>query len=188
MDIQGGALIWLNNGAIAQNFNIEGDVRVATLSALYVWGGATNQSMFIGGNLINNTDGLAHGLTTTSKVDFTNIPVTFNGSNNASITNTAGTPVTVFSTMTVDKGTSQATTLTINIAGTLTTPANNWLTLLNGTLRYMRSDPGTDFSVSTTTAFAIPASAGLYINLPSNSGNRNILIGHLCRTGRCSGK
>ncbi|HOU96140.1 MAG TPA: HYR domain-containing protein, partial [Bacteroidales bacterium] len=178
MDIQGGSLIWYQNGTVAQNFVVEGDVKVATLSALYVWSGATNQSMSIGGSLINNTDGLAHGLTTTSKVDFTNIPVTFFGSNPASVTNTAGTPTTVFSTVTVNKGNSPDITLTIDIAGTLTTPVNNWLTLQNGTLRYMRTDPSTDFTISTTTPFIIPATTGLYVNLPSNFGNRNILIGN----------
>ncbi|NMC40278.1 MAG: HYR domain-containing protein, partial [Bacteroidales bacterium] len=179
LDIQGGALIWYQNGAIAQNFVVEGDVKVNALSGLYVWSGATNQSMAIGGSLINNANGLVNApASTQAKVDFTNIPVTFFGSRSASITNTAGTPLTVFSTVTVNKGTSQDSTLTINIAGTLTTPANNWLTLQNGTLRYMRTDPSTDFTISTTTPFTIPATAGLYIDLPSNSGNRNILIGN----------
>ena len=178
LDIQGGALIWNGNGSIAQNFVVNGDVKVATLSALYVWGTATNQSMSIGGNLINNTDGLAHGLLTTSKVDFTLVPVTFFGDNSASITNTSGNPLTVFSTVTVNKGNSQATTLTCDIAGTLTTPADDWLTLQNGTFRYVRTDPGTDLTVSTSTPFSIPASAGLYVDLPSNSANRNILIGN----------
>ena len=59
----------------------------------------------------------------------------------------------------------------------LTTPANNWLTLQNGTLIYRRTNPGTDFTISTTTAFAIPATAGLYVDLPSNTANRNVLIG-----------
>jgi gliding motility-associated-like protein len=177
LDIQGGSLIWYGNGNIAQNFVINGDVKVATLSALDVWSGATNQSMAIGGSLINNTDGLTHGLNTTCKVDFTTLPLTFFGSTNATISNTAGTPLTVFSTVTVNKGTSQATTLTCDIAGTLTTPVDNWLTLQNGTFRYMRTNPSSDFTISRTTPFAIPATAGLLINLPSNTGNTNILIG-----------
>ena len=177
LHIQGGALIWYENGNIAQNFVIYGDVTVETLSALYVWSGATNQSMSIGGSLINNTDGLNHGLTTTSKVDFTNIPVTFFGSSDASITNTSGSPPTVFSLLTINKGTSPTATLTCNIGGTLTTPVNNWLTLQNGTFRYMRTNPGTDFTISTTTPFAIPSTAGLSINY-ANANNRNILIGN----------
>ena len=132
LDIQGGALIWYGNGSLAQNFIIDGNVTVATLSAIYVWSGGTNQSMSIGGSLINNTDGLSHGLTTTDKCDFSLIPVTFFGSSSASVTNTAGTPSTIFSTVTINKGTSQATTLTCNIGGTLTTLAvDNWLTLQN---------------------------------------------------------
>ena len=105
LHIQGGALMWYGNGTIAQDFVIYGDVTVETLAAMYVWSGATNQSMSIGGSLINNTDGLSHGLTTTSKVDFTNIPVTFFGSSNASITNTTGNPSTRFSLLTINKGT-----------------------------------------------------------------------------------
>ncbi len=177
MHIQGGALIWYGNGAIAQDFVIQGDVIVETLAAMYVWSGATNQSMSIGGSLINNTDGLTHGLQTTSKVDFTNVPVTFFGSANASITNTMSTPVTIFSLLTINKGTTQATTLTCDIGGTLTTPVNNWLTLQNGTFRYMRTNPGTDFTISTTTQFTIPSTAGLTVNY-TNANNRNILIGN----------
>jgi len=92
LDIQGGALIWYNNGAIAQNFVIEGDVKVAPLASLFVYTGGTNQSMTIGGSLINNANGLTNAPSTTqAKVDFTSIPVTFNGSNSASITSTIGT-------------------------------------------------------------------------------------------------
>lgn len=179
MDIQGGALIWYSSGAIAQNFVIAGDVKVSTLSGLYVYSGATNQTMTIGGSLINNANGLTNPPSgTQAKVDFTNIPVTFNGPNPASISSTTGSPLTIFSTVTVNKGTSQATTLTCDIAGTLTTPANAWLTLTNGTFRYMRNNPSTDFTISTTTPFNIPSTAGLYINLISNTGNRNVLIGN----------
>jgi len=177
LNIQGGALMWYGNGNISQDLIIYGDVIVETLSALYVWSGANNQSLAIGGSLINNTDGLSHGLTTISKVDCSNIPVTFFGSSDASITNTAGNPLTTFSTVTVDKGTSQSSTLTCDIAGTLNTPDDNWLTLLNGTFRFMRTNPDKHFTISETTAFIIPSSAGLTINYTS-SNNRRILIGN----------
>lgn len=177
MHIQGGALMWYGNGSIAQDFVIYGDVIVETLSAMYVWSGATNQSMAIGGSLVNNTDGLNHGLTTQSKVDCSNIPLTFFGSANASITNTTGNPLTTFSTVNVNKGTSQATTLTCDIAGTLNTPTNNWLTLQNGTFQYMRTNPGTHFNISSTTPFEIPSTAGLTVDY-SNSNNRHIRIGN----------
>jgi len=181
--IQGGALIWYGNGALAQNFVIYGNVIVNPWGAIMnsQWGNpGTNQSMSIGGSLINNTNNaMGNGATqTTSTVDFNSsgaIPVTFFGSNNALITNTAGTPGTTFSTVTINKGTSQATTLTCNIGGTLTTLADNWLTLQNGTFIFARTNPATDFTVSTNTPLTIPSSAGLNINY-SNTGNKNILI------------
>ncbi len=177
---QGGSLMWYGNGALAQNIIVFGDVIVSNWGSIQNWGGANNQSLAIGGSLINNTNNaLGNGATqTTSKVDFSTngaIPVTFFGPNNASIANTSGTPGTIFSTLTINKGTSQTTTLTCNIAGTLTTPANNWFTLQNGTFRYMRTNPNTDFTLSTTTALNIPSTAGLYFDY-SNTGNHNILI------------
>lgn len=177
LDIQGGALIWYGNGAIRQDFVVYGDVIVAPNSAIDVWSGATNQSIAIGGSLINNTVGTtAGGTTTPRRCDFTLLPVTFFGNNSASVTNTLNNPVTIFETVTVNKGSSQATTLTLNIGGTLTTPTNNWLTLQNGTLRYERTDPSTDFTITTTGTLTIPSTAGLYVNYPNNSSNRNIII------------
>jgi hypothetical protein len=182
LDIQGGGLIWYGNGAITQNVVVHGDVKVAPLAAMDVWGGATSQSLSIGGSLINNTTNTtAGGTTTPSRCDFTLLPVTFFGNNPASITNTGttpatgSTPLTIFETLTVNKGTSQATTLTLDIGGTLTTPVNNWLTLQNGTLRYTRTDPATDFTITQGNTFTIPSTAGLYIDY-TNANNRNILI------------
>lgn len=165
MDIQGGALIWYQNSNIAQNFIVNGNVKVGTLSSLFVYSGATNQSMAIGGNLINNANGLTNGVSTVSKADFTSIPLTFFGSSSSVISSTAGTPSTSFGNVTVNKGTSQATTLTCNIAGTLTTPSDNWLTLQNGTLIYNRTG---NFTISQGTNFTIPATSALVINTPSN--------------------
>ncbi len=178
MDIQGGALIWYQNSNIAQNFVVYGNVRVGTLSSLFVYSGATNQSMAIGGNLINNANGGYNGVTTISKADFTNIPLTYFGSSSSVISSTIGTPSTTFGSVTVNKGTSQATTLTCNIAGTLTTPADNWLTLQNGTFIYNRTG---NFTISQGTDFTIPITCGLTLNTPSNvyianSGSNNLSL------------
>ncbi len=182
LDIQGGALIWYGNGALAQNMVVYGDVKVAPYATIDVWSGATNQQLSIGGSLINNTTNTtAGGTTTPSRCDFTLLPVTFFGNNSASVTNTGttpntgSTPYTYFESVIVNKGNSQATLLTIDIGGTLTTPADNWLSLQNGTLRYMCTDPGADFTITQGSPFTIPSTAGLYINY-SNANNRNILI------------
>ncbi|MEI6049854.1 MAG: gliding motility-associated C-terminal domain-containing protein [Bacteroidota bacterium] len=42
----------------------------------------------------------------------------------------------------------------------------------------MRTNPNSDFTISTTTPFSIPSTSGLYVDLPANTGNRNILIGN----------
>ena len=52
LDIQGGSFGWYQNGAIAQNIVVNGNVIVAPLSGIDDWGGATNQRFSIGGNLI----------------------------------------------------------------------------------------------------------------------------------------
>jgi len=180
MDIQGGALIWYQNSNIAQNFVVYGNVRIGRYSSLFVYSGATNQSMSIGGNLINNANGLNNGVSTIAKADFTKIPLTFFGSNSAFITSTIGSPSTTFGSVIVNKGSSQATTLTCNIAGTLTTPSNNWLTLQNGTLIYNRTG---NLNISQGTDFTIPASSALVLNTPSNvyfantaTSNKNLFL------------
>lgn len=165
-NLQGGSLGWYGGGGGgAQNVVVYGNVFVSTLSGIDVWSSNTSQSLSIGGSLINNTTGTVWSTASTSHCDFSLLPVTFFGPNSASITNTGGTPVTIFSTLTVNKGTSQETTLTCDIAGTLTTPATNWLTLQNGTFRYERTG---DLQITTNNTFTIPSTAGLYINTPSN--------------------
>jgi hypothetical protein len=174
----GGDFGWYgNNGGGSQDLIVYGDVIVGPLSGIDVWAGNTSQSISIGGNLINNTTGTQYDAFSFSRCNFINAPVTFFGNSSSIISNTSGTPVTSFGTVTIDKGISQATTLTMNIGGTLNTPADNWLTLKNGTFIYNRTNPNSDFTISTTTPFTIPSTAGFGINY-TNSNNKNILIGN----------
>jgi len=176
LDIQGGGLVWYGGGTITQTFVVNGDVLVNDNSAIDNWD-ASSASMSIGGSLVNNTTGASGGgISTPRECDFRNIPLTFTRSNTANVTNQRNNPITRFGNVTIDKGTSQADSLIINIGGTLTTPTDNWLTLRNGTLVYRRDNPNSDFTISTTTPFVIPETAGLLIDYPNNSGNRNILI------------
>jgi gliding motility-associated-like protein len=124
----------------------------------------------LGGDLINNSDGYGRLLNDNYYCD-----LILQGTNNTFISGSS--PLTIFNKVIVNKGTSQETTLTCDIGGSLSTPTNNWLTLQNGTFRYMRANPNSDFTISTTTPFVIPATAGLYIDY-SNTSSRNILIGN----------
>ncbi len=183
MNIIGGGFGFYEGAAFPlQNVIVNGNVYVQnTNGAIDDWGNGNGlKAMSIGGSLLNNTNGIVNApASTTSRCNFANIPLTFFGSTNATIYNTANSPTTTFGTVTVNKGTSQSATLTCTIGGTLSTPTNNWLTLSNGTFRYERTNPaaGQDFTISTG-AFTIPSTAGLKVNMPSNTNNIRVLIGN----------
>jgi hypothetical protein len=198
MDIQGGSFGWYGGGGGgAQNVVVNGNVIVASGAAINVWASNTSQRLSIGGDLINNANNIINpGSTCRSYVCLNAVPVVFFGNTNSTVftaNNTAyagavGTgygfsdpadplhrSATIFGNVTVNKGTSQATTLSFT-GGNISTPVNNWLTLQNGTLRYLLTDPRTNFTISTATAITIPGTSGLEINLASNANNTNVLI------------
>jgi hypothetical protein len=88
--------------------------------------------------------------------DFTDIPVTFNGSGTQYITNDnpADNTYTIFDSLTVNIGSSQTDELIVDITGTLNTPTDSWLTLQNGTFKYEHDD---DLTISETSTFTIPS-------------------------------
>jgi len=182
--IQGGSFVYMSNGNTQQTITIDGNVVVNPGAGIDIWGSSIASLMRIGGNLINNSNDTPGVIApwAGSRVRFwvaagQKADVEFFGPNNAFITNTGTTPATgsnpytIFGKLTVNKGTSQATTLTCNIGGVMNKfgasvdPVDNWLTLLNGTFIYNRTE---DFNISTVTQFNIPATAALTINTPSN--------------------
>ena len=183
MDIVGGGFgFYMNAAHPLQNIIVNGNVTVQNSNgAIDDWGNGNGlKAMSIGGSLINNTNGIVNApASTVSRCNFTNIPLTFFSSTNATISNTINSPTTTFGQVIINKGNSQATTLTCDIGGTLTTPVNNWLTLQNGTFSYERTNPaaGQHFTISTG-SFTIPQTAGLKIDMPSNTNNIRVLIGN----------
>ena len=179
MFINAGSFEFFNDQS-PQHLIVDGNITVAPGAVFEIYPAypfatpVVNNTVAIGGSLINNNKVTLQG-NSGGRTYFVN--ATFISSTPASITNTLGNPTTIFNNVLVNKGSSQATTLTVDIGGTLTTPNDNWLNLQNGTLIYSRTDPGTNFTISKTTPFTIPASAGLLINYPSNGNNTNILIG-----------
>lgn len=176
LNVLSGTFMFMDDKA-PQHLIVDGDVVVApangNINCLVAGGGTPSgapmpNTMVIGDSLINNNN-----VTLRNGAYYCNL--TFTGGNNAALTNTSGTPTTILNKLTIDKGTSQSTTFTVDVAGTLGTLTDNWLTLKNGTLRYTRNNPNSDFTISTTTPFSIPSTAGLFIDY-ANSGNRRILI------------
>lgn len=169
--VSGGSFGFIYNTTTLQRINIDGDVHVAPGAGIDVWSGSTANIMSIGGSLYNNSNNTTAPHGTPSLVRFisgTNkCDLVFAGNRSSVVANDPAlstTPVTVFSNVTINKGTTPDSTVTWTIGGTLTTPANGWLTLQNGTLVYERTG---NFNISTTTDFTIPSTAGLTLNTPS---------------------
>ncbi len=166
-----GTLIFMDE-YLPQHLVVDGNVTVGTNAWIDVNiaggnspGAAPQPNTFvIGGSLTNNSLALLGqpGIRFRSGTYYCD--VTFQGSANANISGTS--PSTIFNKLTVNKGTSQATTLTCNVGGTLTTPTDNWLTLQNGTFIYNRNG---DLTISQGSTFTVPSTAGLSINTPSNT-------------------
>jgi len=177
MIIQGGSATGVAqlNTASARSLLVSGDLTVASGNLRF--GNGSSQNLTINGNLsvangaifntlnsgaTTNRITLAGNLTNDGTVNFNNsvtCDIEFTGISNAFF---SGTGNTTLRYLNLNKGTSQSATLTIDVSGaTFTTPVNSWLTLTNGTLRFMRNG---DFNISTTSAFTIPANAGLYVD------------------------
>jgi hypothetical protein len=170
MFINNGTFLFLDDQA-PQHLIVDGDVTIAPGAVFDVYNGypvnngtsVRLNSFEIGGSLINNSNlnPSARFITGNNYVN-----LLFSGNTNASVTSTGGAvPNTVFNNVTINKGSSQTTTITFNIAGNLSTPSDKWLTLQNGTLIYNRTG---NFTISQGTDFRIPRTAALILNTPSN--------------------
>ena len=170
--VAGGSFGFIYNGTVLQRINIDGDVYISPGAGIDVWNSSTNNIMSIGGSVYNNSNNTVAPQASPSVMRFLSggnrCDVIFTGNRSTVVTSNPAlttTPVTVFNKVTINKGSSPDTTITWNIGGTLTTPQDNWLTLQNGSLVYQRTG---NLTVSTTTDFIIPSSAGLILNTPSN--------------------
>lgn len=178
LDIDAGTFMFLNNES-PQHLIVDGDITVDSDALMEVYPDyplSTPQpnTVAIGGSLINNNvaefkDGNYY------------CDVTFFGDTPSMLTNTSGTPTTTFNTLTVNKGNSASTSLTINIAGALNTPDDDWLTLQNGELIYQHQS---DRNITTTSEFHIPQTAALTLNANgyditlanANSNNNDVFL------------
>lgn len=147
----------IRNGVIA-TYVVNGNTTVASGASLSVQnGGATRTHTFTTpGNFTNNGTVLFRGGNEL-------VNLTFTGTANTSLTGTNAGASTTLNTVTVNKGTSQASTLTIDVAGTVSTLSNNWLTLTNGTVDFNRSGGTFVLTNTATNPYTIPATAKLMV-------------------------
>jgi hypothetical protein len=158
--VQTGTLRYPNG--TARTLTADTDVRIDAGAKFDVnsTGTAVANALTIGGSLTNNGTldfNLGGGLIAN---------LTFLGGQSASFTGPSATLTDLY-TLTLNKGTGQAATLNMDVAGTLTTPTSNWLTLTNGTLRYAKT-AGTQLLTihDANSAYLIPDNAGLTIDAP----------------------
>jgi hypothetical protein len=191
------------NGTLQFNQNEKGNL-IVTGNVTVNSGGGINtllsgadkqQSLTIGGNLINN-----------GSIDLSNsssllVQLTFNGNSNATWTMNSGsvTDVALDSGVVVNKGSSVSTTLTTNFNGTFTVDGGtgaSFMRLING-LCTIGGNQAISNSLFSPTYYEIPSTAGLRLNTSSftitgqtgtltNSGLLRVSAG-TCTIGSASG-
>jgi fibronectin-binding autotransporter adhesin len=115
----------------------------------------TSFSVLASGTTNANTLSIAGNITNNGTLNFNGtggtVALTFTGNSNASFGGTGSGGTTLF-TLTVNKGTSQTPTLTLNVGGTVTTTARalGWVTISNGTFNWTTAN-ATTLSTSTYT-------------------------------------
>jgi fibronectin-binding autotransporter adhesin len=154
--VQAGTLRYANG--VARTLTADTDVRIDANATLDVSsaGTAVTNALTVGGSLTNN--GVLDFNLGNSRI----VNLTFLGGQNASFTGPSGTLTDLY-TLILNKGTGQAGTLSLDVAGTLNTPTSGWLTLTNGTLRYAKTT-GTLGIHDANSPYLIPSSAGLTID------------------------
>lgn len=162
--VQAGIFRYQNTTARA--LTVDTDVRVdngATFEANTA-GTVVANSLTVGGSLLNNgTLDFKKVNTAAPPAVIGSVDLTFLGSQNNYLTS-AGTLTDLY-TLTVNKGLGRAALLTLDGGGALTTPANSWLTLTNGTLNYTKpvAAPLVIHDASST-PYLITDNAGLTVN------------------------
>lgn len=157
----------INNGVIVNITNATGTKDFGSLVVSGTFNNAANAAITISGNLQNDgTYTVGSGL------------VTFSGASDNTIT---GTQTTAFTSLDIDKGTSNSVVLDVQ---SLITLPDGGLTLTNGTLKLTNSSISiTPFTVDITASpYRIPSTAGLWCNGATiNSGNINWSVAGLLR-------
>lgn len=154
------------------NLTVSGNTTVAS--------GASLQAQNAGTSNVN-TFATTGSITNNGTIIFNNTAVvnlTFTGSANTTFGGAGSTTVNL---VTINKGSSQASTLTCSLSGTLNTPTTvAWLTLTNGTFDFEYTGSTSPITLSNA-SFTIPSTAKLKIGsgtvrITSGSGGTNDLF------------
>ena len=162
--VNSGEVVFLNNAA--QTVNAKSNVTIANGGAFRVNGSGT---------AVNNTITITAALTNNGVFDMSEsgriCDVKFIGNANRTLGGTNASAVTEFNKLTIDKGPSPERTLDVTVAGSLVTPSNDWLFMVNGGIRISKAVTLT--LSNSTTPFSLPVNTQLTLN---NAGAQ-VLIG-----------
>ncbi len=173
LNVDGGSFVFMDDYQ-PQHLIVENDINIGTANGANIFvldpntwgnwlgGGVQANSIHVGGSIFNNCNNGVWwypGLALDDNTYYSDL--TFFGEGTHYLTNTGGVPETSLHSLTINKGSSQADSLILDIGGILNTPNDNWLTLQNGTFKYVRD---ADLNITTTSTFNIPSTAGLYVD------------------------
>ena len=150
----------LANGT-ARTLAVDADIQIGSGASFDVSGAgvAVTNNVTLGGSLTNNG-------TLDFNVGGKTANLSFTGSTNTNLTGPTGVLTNLY-TLTVNKGVGRAAMLSMDVAGTLTTPTNSWLTLTNGTLRYAKAGTSTLTIHDAASSYLITDNAGLTVDAPN---------------------
>lgn len=164
----------LRNGN-ATTLSIANDLVIDAGATVALQGGGTRtHTLAISGDITNNG-------TLTFRNGNELVNVTFQGSTDANLTGTNASATTTLNLVTVNKGTSQTPTVTVDVAGTLNLLTNNWLTLQNGTFNFNKAGGTATLTNTATNNYTIPSTARLKVqdgtvNIANINANNSDLI------------
>lgn len=138
-----------------QVLNVDGNVVIGNAGRFDVANaGSINHNLFLLGGITNN------GTLQFNQASIATIH--FIGENSRSVSGTNASASTNFGNVVIDKGTSAAILLNVDVAGSLSAPSDSWLSLVNGTFRLSKpgsltltNQPGSDFVIPANTALSV---------------------------------
>ncbi|MEZ5172226.1 MAG: T9SS type A sorting domain-containing protein [Bacteroidia bacterium] len=167
------------NDASERTLTIRNNINVT--SGILRFGPTNEQTVLVDGNIVIGNAGrfdaansgsaihdlqLYGGITNTGTLQFnlaSKAAISFIGDLSKSVSGSNASASTNFGPVVVNKGTSSATMVNIDVAGTLTAPTDSWLTLQNGTFRLSKAGSLT-LTDQPASNFVIPATAALSAN------------------------
>lgn len=155
LTVQAGALHFTNG--IARTLTLDTNLQLSSGATFDTngSGAAVANAITVGGSVINNG-------TLDFNVAGKTASLTFLNSQNATLTSAGA--LTDLYTLTVNKGLDRTAILNLDGTGSLTAPANNWLTLTNGTLRFAKPNATLTIHDGVATPYLITDNAGLTVD------------------------